>query len=75
MESHSARRHTISFRAGILEEGFIKIVFVRSEADISDEFTKNVTGDIYDAHASEYMTERSALVDGETLSYSQDEGC
>jgi hypothetical protein len=45
-----------------VEEGFIRIVFVRSEANISDEFTKNVSGDIYDAHVSEYMAERNALV-------------
>jgi hypothetical protein len=45
-----------------VEEGFIRIVFVRSEANISDEFTKNVSGDTYDAHVSEYMSERSSLV-------------
>jgi hypothetical protein len=45
-----------------VEEGFIRIVFVRSEANISDEFTKNVSGAIYDAHVSEYMAERNELL-------------
>jgi hypothetical protein len=44
-----------------VEEGFIRIVFVRSEANLSDEFTKNVSGDTYDAHVSEYMSEQSSL--------------
>jgi hypothetical protein len=44
-----------------VEEGFVKIIFVRSEHNISDGFTKNVTGDIYDAHVADYMIERSSL--------------
>jgi hypothetical protein len=40
-----------------VEDGFIKIVFVRSEHHVSDAFTKNVTGDIYDAHTADYMAE------------------
>jgi hypothetical protein len=38
-----------------VEEGFIIIIFVRSEDNLADGFRKNVSGDIYDAHASEYM--------------------
>jgi hypothetical protein len=45
-----------------VEEGFVKIVFVRSEHNTSDGFTKNVTGDIYDAHVADYMAERSTIV-------------
>jgi hypothetical protein len=45
-----------------VEEGFVKIVFVRSEHNTSDGFTKNVTGDIYDAHVADYMAERSTVV-------------
>jgi hypothetical protein len=40
-----------------VEEGFVKIIFVRSEHNTSDGFTKNVTGDIYDAHVADYMEE------------------
>ncbi len=45
-----------------VEEGFVKIVFVQSEQYTSDGFTKNVTGDIYDAHVADYMAERSTIV-------------
>jgi hypothetical protein len=31
-----------------VEEGFVKIVFVRSEDNVSDPFTKNTPGSIYD---------------------------
>jgi hypothetical protein len=45
-----------------VEEVFVKIVFVRSEHNTSDGFTKNMTGDIYDAHVADYMAERSTIV-------------
>jgi hypothetical protein len=32
-----------------VEDGFIKIILGRSEHNVSDGFTNNVTGDIYDA--------------------------
>ncbi len=45
-----------------VEEGFVKIIFVRSEHNTSDGFTKNVTGDIlYDAHVTDYMEENSYI--------------
>jgi hypothetical protein len=44
-----------------VEEGFIRIIFVRSEENLADGFTKNVTGDIYDAHVKEFMSEKEAL--------------
>jgi hypothetical protein len=44
-----------------VEDGFIKIIFVRSEHNVSDRFTKNVTGDIYDAHNADYMAEQEAI--------------
>ncbi len=46
-----------------IEDDFIKIVFVRTKDNLSDEMTKNVTGDIYNSHVSEYMAEREAIVD------------
>jgi hypothetical protein len=44
-----------------VEEGFIKIIFVRSEFNLADGFTKNVSGAIYDAHVTEFMAERSVV--------------
>jgi hypothetical protein len=44
-----------------VEEGFIKIIFVRTKENRSDGFTKNVTGEIYDAHVETYMAEKTYL--------------
>ena len=35
-----------------VEDGIVKIVFVRSESNRSDIMTKNVQGDLFDKHAS-----------------------
>jgi hypothetical protein len=45
----------------LVEEGFIKIILVRSECNFADGFTKNVNGAIYDARVTEFMAERSAM--------------
>jgi hypothetical protein len=47
-----------------VEDGFIKIIFVKSEENLSDGFTKNITGTLYDAHTREFMAEREALLNG-----------
>jgi hypothetical protein len=44
-----------------VEEGFVKIIFVKSAENISDGFTKNITGTLYDAHVKEFMSERDSL--------------
>ncbi len=44
-----------------VEEGFIKIIFVRTKENRSDGFTKNVTGEIYDAHVHTFMAEKTYL--------------
>ena len=47
-----------------VEDGFIKITFVKSEENIADGFTKNITGSLYDAHTQELMAEINALDNG-----------
>jgi hypothetical protein len=44
-----------------VEANFLKIIFVRSENNFADGFTKNVSGAIYDAHVTEFMAERSVV--------------
>ena len=44
-----------------VEEGFIKIIFVRTKENRSDGFTKNVTGEIYDAHVETFMAGKTYL--------------
>jgi hypothetical protein len=44
-----------------VQEGFIKIIFMRLEYNFADGFTKDVSGAIYNAHVTEFMAERSAV--------------
>ena len=41
-----------------VEDGIIKIVFVKSEDNKADIFTKNITEELFEKHIREYMTER-----------------
>jgi hypothetical protein len=38
-----------------VEDGFVKIIFVRTAENYADQFTKNVTGSIYDAHVKTFL--------------------
>jgi hypothetical protein len=38
-----------------IEEGFIRVVFVRSVDNKSDMFTKNVSSELYERHKREYI--------------------
>ena len=39
-------------------EGFIKIIFVKSEDNDSDIFTKNLSGDAFDRHSKKLVVEK-----------------
>ena len=58
----SARtKHTdlrAKFITQYIDEGFIKIVFVKSEENLSDAFTKNTSSEIYEKHTKSYLKER-----------------
>jgi hypothetical protein len=38
-----------------VEDGFVKIIFVCTAENYSDQFTKNVTGNIYEAHVKTFL--------------------
>ena len=38
-----------------MEEGFIKIIFVKSEENLGDGFTKNIFDDIYERHIGNFI--------------------
>jgi hypothetical protein len=40
-----------------VEDKFIKIIFVHTDENVSDGFTKNVSGDIYDKPCKEFIAE------------------
>jgi hypothetical protein len=65
-----ARYH---FVREFVEEGFLKIVFVKTIHNKSDMFTKNVSGEIYQSHMGNYILKRddvAAYVSGVS-----EEGC
>jgi hypothetical protein len=47
----------------MVADGFLRIVFVKSEDNLADGSTKNVSGDIYNKHKDEFIAERKALID------------
>jgi len=44
-----------------IEDGFIRIVFVRTKLNKADMFTKNVVGDIHNAHSKSFIWKPSAF--------------
>jgi hypothetical protein len=50
----------------ILIENIWRMV-LSAEENLVDEFTKNVSGYLYDARAYEYMSDKKALLENETL--------
>ena len=46
-----------------IEDGFIKIIFVKSAENKSDGFTKNTSCDVYDKHSKEYLVEKGNVMD------------
>jgi hypothetical protein len=64
--SASSRTKHIDIRYNFVREfvadKFIKIIFVRTEENISDVFTKNVSGDIYEKHCKEFIADRDTYL-------------
>jgi hypothetical protein len=60
--SASSRTKHIDIRYNFVREfvadKFIKIIFMRTEENVSDGFTKNVSGDIYEKHCKEFIANR-----------------
>jgi hypothetical protein len=44
-----------------VEDGFVKIIFVRTAENYADQFTKNVTGNIYDAHVKSFLGTKESI--------------
>ena len=61
---HIDLRHR--FITEFIEDGFIKIIFVKTKENLSDWFTKNVSSDIYEGHKHAYIEEKNFV---ETLEY------
>jgi hypothetical protein len=50
-----------NFVKDMQNDGMIKIDFVRSEDNVSDVATKNVTGEVHDSHIDKYTSLRGSL--------------
>ena len=50
------------FLTEYIEDGVIKIVFVKSEDNLSDSLTKNVSGEIYNNHLGAYVGDKKSTV-------------
>jgi hypothetical protein len=50
-----------NFVREFVEEGFLKVVFVKSKENKSDIFTKSISGDLYDLHAKNYVSTKEEL--------------
>jgi len=44
-----------------VEDGFIRIIFVRTKKNRADIFTKNVSGPTHDEHSGEFVATKESL--------------
>jgi hypothetical protein len=49
-----------------VEDGFVKIIFVRTDKNHADMFTKNVKGEVMEKHRPEMMGDKDELESFET---------
>ncbi len=48
-----------------VEERFVKIIFVRSEENISDPFMKNTPSSIYEKHTAEFVAQKEQMLNSD----------
>ena len=59
-----------------IEDGFLKIIFVRSEDIKADGFTKNVSADVYENHREDMVVSRENFIPTQqTDNHKMKEGC
>jgi uncharacterized protein (UPF0332 family) len=46
------------FMREFVEEGFVKIIFVRSDNNVYDPFTKNTPSSIYEKHTAKFVAQK-----------------
>jgi hypothetical protein len=47
-----------------IEDGWIKIQFVKTEMNVADMFTKNVNGEVYHSHVENFIQDRKSFFNG-----------
>jgi hypothetical protein len=74
-ESHSTTgktKHTdirYSFVRQYVDEGFLKIIFVKSEDNLSDGYTKNTSIKVYERHHGAFVADKSYIEHDNRNSY------
>jgi hypothetical protein len=65
--STSQRTRHVDIRCNYLrefvEDEFIKIIFVKTDNNQSDGFTKNLSGDLYEKHTPHYVVSREYVME------------
>ena len=56
-----------------VEDGFVKIVFVRSEENDSDGFTKNLGGELHDKHKVKFIADKNDVENIEVREIDEDQ--
>jgi hypothetical protein len=67
VSTSSRTKHTgtrYHFVREFVKEGFVEIIFVRSEDNTSDPFTKKTPGSIYDKHTAEFVAQKKSMLAG-----------
>jgi hypothetical protein len=54
-----------------VDEGFLKIIFVKSEDNLSNGYTKNMSIDTYKRHHGEFVVDKSYIEHDNHNSYDQ----
>ena len=74
-ESHSTTGKTKhidirhNFVRQYVDEGFLKIIFVKSEDNLSDGYTKNTSTEVYERHHGEFVADKNYIEDDDRNSY------
>ena len=50
-----------NFIREFIEDGFLKIIFVKTADNISDGMTKNISGDLYEKHSPKLVCEKESM--------------
>ena len=62
--SSSRTRHVDTryhFVRELVEERFVEVVFVKSEDNKSDGFTKNLSGDLFEKHVDDFVWDKKSV--------------
>ena len=45
----------------MIEDKFVRLQFCKSASNVSDGFTKNINGELYDKHVQSYLKDKNDI--------------